>query len=344
MKRNRLGRTDLMVSELCLGTMTWGNQNDEAEGHAQIDAALDRGINFLDTAEMYAIPPHPSLQGKTETIIGNWFKKTGRRDDVILATKVAGSGGFLRDGRGMDGPSIREAIEGSLTRLQTDHVDLYQLHWPDRGHYNFQNGWDYAPHRQDRAAELARMHETLETLGDLVNEGKIRHVGVSNESAWGIMHYLHLAETEGLPRIASVQNEYNLIRRHYDLDMAELTHHEDVSLLAYSPLGAGVLTGKYLDGAVPAGSRATLGAGMWRYNEHSEPAIRRYVELAREHGLDPAQMAIAFCLTRPFMTSVIIGATSMPQLETDMAAIDLKLDEPVLEAIEAIHRLHPRPL
>jgi aryl-alcohol dehydrogenase-like predicted oxidoreductase len=345
MKTNRLGRTDLMVTELCLGTMTWGSQNTEAEGHAQIDRALDAGLNFMDTAELYAVPGSPQTSGRTEEIIGSWFKRTGKRDQWILASKIGGGGTpFLRGGARADGTNVREAVEGSLKRLGTDHIDLYQVHWASRGHYHFEKGWVYAPHTQDTPDVLTNLLDLIEGLGRLVDEGKIRHIGVSNETAWGVGQYLRLAEQHGLPRIASIQNEFSLLRRQFELDLAETVHHEDVALLAYSPLAGGVLTGKYANGAIPPGSRADYQNGMWRINEHSMPVADRYLALAAEHGLDPSQMALAWCLTRPFMTSVIIGATSMAQLETNLGATEITLSPAVMDAIEAIHRQFPRPL
>lgn len=345
MDYKRLGRTDLKVSEICLGTMTWGSQNTEDEAHAQIDYALEQGLNFMDTAEMYPVPPDPKYQGKTEEYIGTWFKKTGQRDKWILASKVGGRGNFIRKVKSeLHGAGIRSALEDSLKRLQTDHIDLYQLHWPNRSHYNFENTWTFDPYSAQRDEVTENMLEVLETLDALVREGKIRHVGLSNETTWGTMQYLRLAEEHGLPRMASIQNEYNLLRRHYDWDLAEMTAHEDVGLLAYSPLAAGVLSGKYLDGALPPGSRAAYAGHVWRNNRYSAQPTRCYVNLARDHGLDPCQMALAFCLSRPFMASVIIGATSVAQLKTDIGASDVTLSEDVLRGIESIHRLYPKPL
>lgn len=344
MKLKPLGRTDLRVTELCLGTMTWGSQNTEAEGHAQIDLALEAGLNFMDTAELYAVPGSPQTSGRTEEIIGNWFETTGKRDSWILACKIGGGGTrFLRDGGRADKKSLREAVEGSLRRLKTDHIDIYQIHWASRGSYNFDNGWAYAPHTQDTADAVSNILDLLQGFDDLIKEGKIRHAAVSNETTWGIAQWLKLAERHDLPRLVSVQNEYNLIRRQFDLDLAELSHHENVGLLAYSPLAAGILTGKYLDGTIPPGSRAEYQKGMWRLNEFSTPPVRDYVALAQAHGLDPAQMAIAFCLTRPFMTSVIVGATSVAQLRNDLSAVDITLSPEVLDGIAAIHRRYPRP-
>lgn len=345
MKMKTLGRTDILVSEICLGTMTWGKQNTEAEGHQQMDYAVEQGINFFDTAEMYAVPPDASTYGKTEEIIGNWFRKTGRRNDIVLASKVAGGGRpWVRGGRGIDGPSVREAVEGSLRRLQTDHIDLYQIHWPRRGHYHFEGSWDYNPYLQDKQSVLPNMLEVLQVMGELVREGKIRHFGLSNESAWGTMQYLKLSMELGLPRVQTIQNEYNFLRRYYDMDLAELAFHEDVGLLAYSPLAAGAISGKYLGGVLPAGTRGAVAGSAYRNNQYTEPAIRAYIALAEKHGLDVCQMAIAFCLTKPFMTSVIIGATNMEQLRTNIGAADVELSETVLNEIQQIFMRYPRTL
>ena len=345
MKLKPLGRTDLRVTEICLGTMTWGSQNTEAEGHAQIDRALEAGVNFMDTAELYAVPGSPQTSGRTEEIIGTWLQQSGKRDNWIIASKIGGGGStFLREGRRADGPSIRIALEQSLRRLKTDYLDLYQIHWASRGSYNFDGSWTYAPHRQDTTDVLANIGDMLGTLGDLIKEGKLRHVGVSNETTWGIAQWLRIAEAKGLPRLVSVQNEYNLLRRHFDLDLAELSHHEQVGLLAYSPLAGGLLTGKYNDGQIPKGSRLDYQKAFWRLNEHSEAAVKQYQALAARHGLDPAQMAIAFALTRPFMTSVIIGATSTAQLANALGARDVTLAPELLAEIDALHRRHPRTI
>ncbi|WP_224703650.1 aldo/keto reductase [Devosia aquimaris] len=345
MKLKTLGRTDLRVTELCLGTMTWGSQNTEAEGHAQIDMALEAGLNFMDTAEIYAVPRSPETSGRTEEIIGSWFQKTGKRDKWILASKIAGGGvDFMRGGSRASADTIRQAVDSSLARLKTDHIDLYQIHWASRGSYNFDGSWTYAPHTQDTTDVLDNIADMLEGLDGLVKAGKIGHVGVSNETTWGIAQWLRIAAERNLPRLVSVQNEYNLIRRQFDLDMAELSHHEQVGLLAYSPLAGGMLTGKYQNGAVPAGSRGDYQKGFWRYNPHSEAATAAYIDLAQRHGLDVAQMAIAFTLTRPFTTSTIIGATSTSQLANAIAAADLTLSEAVLAEIDAIHRRFPRTI
>jgi aryl-alcohol dehydrogenase-like predicted oxidoreductase len=345
MKMKTLGRTDISVSEICLGTMTWGKQNTEAEGHQQMDYAVEQGINFFDTAEMYAVPPDASTYGKTEEIIGSWFKKTGKRNDIVLASKVAGGGRpWVRAGRGIDGPSVREAVEGSLRRLQTDRIDLYQIHWPRRGHYHFEGSWDYNPYLQDKESVLPNMLEVLQVMGELVREGKILHFGLSNESAWGTMQYLKLSMELGLPRVQTIQNEYNFLRRYYDMDLAELAFHEDVGLLAYSPLAAGAISGKYLGGVLPEGTRGAVAGSAYRNNQYTEPAIRAYIALAEKHGLDVCQMAIAFCLTKPFMTSVIIGATTMDQLRTNIGAADIELSEAVLGEIQQIFMRYARTL
>ncbi|OEO29603.1 aldo/keto reductase [Devosia insulae DS-56] len=345
MKMKTLGRTDISVSEICLGTMTWGKQNTEAEGHQQMDYAVEHGVNFFDTAEMYAVPPDASTYGKTEEIIGSWFKTTGRRNDIVLASKVAGGGRpWVRGGRGIDGPSVREAVEGSLRRLQTDRIDLYQIHWPRRGHYHFEGSWDYNPYLQDKQSVLPNMLEVLQVMGELVREGKILNFGLSNESAWGTMQYLKLSMELGLPRVQTIQNEYNFLRRYYDMDLAELAFHEDVGLLAYSPLAAGAISGKYLGGVLPEGTRGAVAGSAYRNNQYTEPAIRAYLALAEKHGLDVCQMAIAFCLTKPFMTSVIIGATTMEQLKTNIGAADMVLSETVLSEIQQIFMRYARTL
>ncbi len=346
MKFNRLGGTDVMVSEICLGTMTWGSQNTEAEAHAQMDYALERDINFFDTAEMYPTTPNiPETRGRTEEFIGSWNAK-GKRDRVVLATKVLGKGFMsVRDGAAISRETINIALEGSLRRLQTDYVDLYQLHWPNRGSYHFRQSWSYDPSHQDTAETEAHLLEVLETMRDLIAAGKIRHWGLSNDTAWGTTLFCRMAEAHGLPRPVSIQNEYSLMQRLFDLDLAEVSHHEKVGLLAFSPLAAGMLTGKYRDGAVPEGSRRAINETLGgRWSEHAVPVADAYVGVAEKHGLDPARMALAFCLTRPFMTSVIIGATNMAQLKTDIDAADLELSDEVLADIASIHRRFPIPM
>jgi len=347
MHYKRLGRTELSVSEICLGTMTWGTQNTEAEAHEQMDHAFENGINFFDTAELYpTTPAGPETYGRTEEIIGTWLKKGGRRKDLVLASKIAGSGRpHIRAGRDISAATIREALDASLKRLQTDYLDLYQIHWPNRGTYHFRNSWTFDATNQEREKAAAEIAEILEAMGELVKAGKIRAVGLSNESAWGTLKYLLLSEEKGLPRIASIQNEYNLLYRQFDLDLAEVAHHEEVGLMAYSPLAAGILTGKYQNGARPAGTRATINKDLGgRLQPMQEPAVKAYIEVAAKHGLDLAQMALAFCLSRPFMASVIIGATSMAQLKTDMAAVDLKLSDEVMKDIAGVHRRYPMTL
>ncbi len=347
MKMNRLGRTDILVSEICLGTMTWGSQNTREEAYAQMDYALDHGVNFFDTAELYPTTPLAAeTYADTERLIGDWFEKTGKRDQVVLATKVAGPGRpYIREGKPITGAVVKEALDASLKRLKTDYVDLYQIHWPNRGHFHFRGAWNYNPFKQDRAKAAADIAEILDALGDCVKAGKLKAVGLSNETTWGTQKYLSLAEAGGLPRVATIQNEYNLLYRHYDLDLAELSHHEDVGLLAYSPLAGGILSGKYLDGKKPAGSRGSINGDIGgRLVPHQEEATRAYVELAKKHGLDPSAMALAFCLTRPFMASVIIGATTMEQLKVNIGAADLTLSEEVMKGIATIHRLYPMPI
>ncbi len=344
MKYKKLGRTDISVSEICLGTMTWGTQNTEAEAHEQMDYSVEKGVNFFDTAELYPTTPvSAETQGLTEDYIGTWFQKTGKRKDIVLATKVAGPGrSYIRGGDGADAKNIRLAIEASLKRLKTDYVDLYQIHWPSRGHFHFRQNWHYDPFKQDRTKALANITEILETMGELVKEGKVRAIGLSNETTWGTQKYLSLAEKLTLPRVATIQNEYNLLYRHYDLDLAELSHHEDVGLLAYSPLAGGILSGKYVGGAKPEGSRGSINSDLGgRLQPLQEAPTKAYLEIAARHGLDPSAMALAFCLTRRFMASVIIGATTMKQLETDIGSISLKLSHEVMTEIEAVHRQYP---
>ena len=346
MQYRQLGRTDLSVSTLCLGSMTWGSQNTTEEGHAQIDRALDQGINFIDTAEMYPVNPiSAETQGDTETVIGKWFARTGRRGDVILASKVSGAGATgKRGGEPISAEAMRRAIEGSLTRLQTDVIDLYQLHWPNRGSYHFRKYWTYDPTPQSRDDTVAHIREVLETAAALIEEGKIRHLGLSNESAWGTGEFLRIAEAEGLPRVASIQNEYSLLCRIFDLDLMELCHNEDVSLLPFSPLAAGILSGKYQGDATPPGSRRSHVANLGgRITPRLEPAVAAYLEIAARHGLDPCQMALAWSVQRPTVASSIFGATSMTQLDNLLAAQDLVLSDAVMEDIQAAHKAHPMP-
>jgi aryl-alcohol dehydrogenase-like predicted oxidoreductase len=342
-----LGRTGMKVSALCLGSMTWGTQNSEAEGHEQMDYAVGEGINFFDTAELYPTTPlSAETQGRTEEIIGNWFRATGRRGDIVLATKITGKGhDYIRGGAPISGAEIEKAVEGSLKRLKTDYIDLYQLHWPNRDHYHFRRSWDYDPSGEDGGNIRDHIHEVLEAMDGLVKAGKVRAVGLSNETCWGAAQFLDIAEKNGLPRVASIQNEYSLLQRLFDLDLAELAHHEDVGLMAFSPLAAGILTGKYRDGAIPPGSRRSINEKLGgRYTETAMAASNAYCDVAAAHGLDPARMALAFCLTRPFMTAAIIGATTMEQLKTDIAAADVTLSEEVMADIARVHRPFPIPM
>ena len=346
MKRVTLGTTDIEVSEICLGSMTWGNQNTEAEGHAQIDMALDRGIDFIDTAEMYPVAPvRAETVGHTEAIIGSWLKKTGRRDDVVIATKISGkNGGFVREGRGIFPDSLREAVENSLRRLGTDYIDVYQFHWPNRGSYHFRQNWRFDPSRQDKAAEVENMAALAEVLRELHAAGKIRAFGLSNDSAWGIMTWKQILAEAGAPTVTTLQNEYSLLCRLYDTDLAELAIHEGITLLAYSPLAAGLLSGKYNGGEIPPGSRMSLTADLGgRKTDRVFPAIEAYRAIAARHGLDPVAMSIAWTLTRPAPTIPIIGATSLAQLEQVLGADGLTLSAEVLEEIEVAHRAHPMP-
>jgi aryl-alcohol dehydrogenase-like predicted oxidoreductase len=348
MRFNPLGRTGMQVSEICLGTMTWGSQNTEAEAHEQMDYAVAEGVNFFDTAELYPTTPvSAETQGDTERFIGTWMKARGNRDKITVATKISGPGrDYIRGGVPITGEEVRKAIDLSLARLNTDYIDLYQLHWPNRGHYHFRQAWTYRPERQaPREAVIANLREILEAIGEAHKAGKIRAFGLSNDTVWGTLQYLKLADELGLPRVASIQNEYNLLYHQHDLDFAEVAYHEDIGLLAYSPLAAGLLTGKYLNGGKPAGSRATINADLGgRLTHHQEPAVAEFMAVAKKHGLDPARMSLAFCLTRPFMTSVIIGATTMEQLRTDISAKDLALDDAVIRDIRAVIRKYPMPI
>jgi len=340
-----LGNTGLTVSELCLGTMTWGSQNTEADGHAQADMALEAGVTFWDTAEMYPVNPvRAETVGRTEEIIGNWLAARGGRDRLVLATKIAGKGQIIRPGQPITGARLREAVEASLKRLRTDYIDLYQLHWPNRGSYHFRQSWRYAPAGIDKAAETATMTDILTTAQALVAEGKIRAIGLSNESTWGAARWLHLAEVLGLPRMATVQNEYSLLCRQFDTDWAELSVIENMPLLAFSPLAAGLLSGKYAGDVIPEGSRRSLNPDLsGRITARVFPAVAAYLGVAARHGLDPCQMAIAFCRTRPFPVIPIIGATTLEQLRNNIGAAGITLSSEVLEDIAETHRAHPAP-
>ena len=345
MKYRKLGNTEIDVSVICLGTMTWGEQNTREQAFEQMDYALSRGVNFFDTAELYAIPPRAQTYGLTEQIIGEWLKSRGTRDRVVLASKIAGPGEdwipYIRQGKTrFNQHDISTAVDASLKRLQTDYLDLYQLHWPER-QTNFFGKLGFEPTAGD---DFTPLLETLEALADQVRMGKIRYIGLSNDTPWGVMQFLHHAEQAGLPRIVSVQNPYNLLNRSYEVGLAEISWREQAGLLAYSPLGFGVLSGKYLRGAKPESARLTLFPDYTRYsNSVAVKATEKYVGLAREHGLDPAQMALAYVNSRPFLTSTIIGATHMDQLQSNIDSIDVTLSAEVLTAIEAIHNEHPNP-
>lgn len=343
MKYRKLGETDINVSVICLGTMTFGEQNNETQAYGQLDYAVSEGVNFIDTAELYAIPPKPETYGLTEQYIGNWLNQRGGRDKLVLASKVAGPGEFVKHIRG--GPKLNrqhmtEALESSLRRLQTDYLDLYQVHWPARAtNYFGQLGYECADH--DNSTPIA---ETLEVLNDFVQAGKVRQIGISNETPWGTMRYLDLARHHGWPSCVSVQNPYSLLNRSYEVGMAEISWQEHAGLLAYSPLGFGVLSGKYLDKSAASNARLNLYKHYDRYsNELGIAATKAYVELAREHGLSPTTMALAFVNSRPFLTSNIIGATTMPQLRENIASIEVELSSENIAGIEAIHRANPNP-
>ncbi|MEM9141870.1 MAG: NADP(H)-dependent aldo-keto reductase [Bacteroidota bacterium] len=344
MKYNKLPHSDIEVSKICLGTMTWGIQNTEAEGHEQMDYAVEQGVNFFDTAELYPIPPNADTYADTERIIGTWFKKTGKREKIVLATKIAGKAPFTKHIRstGFNRESIMAAVEGSLKRLQTDYIDLYQLHWPDRNtNYFGQRGYKYdlSDHWQDN------IHQILEALRDLIQQGKIRHVGLSNESPWGVMRYLEESKVHSsLPRMVTIQNPYSLLNRLFEVGNAEVSHREKIGLLAYSPLAFGTLSGKYLGGMQPATARLTLFPHYDRYSGGpSVGAIEGYHKLAQDNGISMAQMALAYVNTRPFVTGNIIGATTMDQLKENIGSIDLDLDDSVLRGIEEIHNAIPNP-
>ncbi|MDE2031161.1 MAG: NADP(H)-dependent aldo-keto reductase [Patescibacteria group bacterium] len=345
MKYKKIPNTDLEVSEICLGSMNWGQQNTEEDAHRQLDYALSQGINFIDTAEVYPIPVDPAKQGTTERYIGSWLEKTGNRKKIILATKVCVSTDITTRDTGTiphyDRKSIREAIDGSLSRLKTDYIDIYQIHWPERK-TNFFGIRGYKYYEKD---ESTKIEETLEALNELVKEGKVRYIGVSNETPWGVSEYLRIAKEKGYPRIVTIQNQYSLLNRTFEIGLAEIVTNEHIGFLPYSPLSMGVLSGKYLGGAKPEKARFTVTKrNSERYNpEHAQVAIARYVEIAKKYNLDPSQMALAFVLSRPFNTSVIIGATTIEQLSSDIKSADLVLSDEVLNEIESVYKEIPDP-
>ena len=342
MKYHKLPHSSLEISKICLGTMTFGEQNTEQDAHNQLDFAIEHGVNFIDTAEMYPVPPNGKSQGKTEEYIGSWLKKTARREKVILATKVAGprSVPYIRENMALDRRNIHAAIDDSLTRLQTDYIDLYQLHWPQRQTNCFgQLNYEY-----QETNDGITLLDTLDALADLIKAGKIRYIGVSNETPWGVMSLLKLAEKHDLPRIVSIQNPYNLLNRSFEVGLSEISHHEGVELLAYSPLAFGTLSGKYLDGKKPAGARCTLFERFSRYfNPQGIAATQAYIDIANKHGLDPAQMALAFVNQRPFVASNIIGATNLEQLESNIKSIELELSSDVIADLQQVGIQYSNP-
>ncbi|MCX7036996.1 MAG: NADP(H)-dependent aldo-keto reductase [Proteobacteria bacterium] len=346
MEYRQLGRTDIKVSAIGLGTMTFGEQNTEADGHQQIDYAVDQGVNLIDTAEMYSVPPRAETYGSTERIVGSWLAKPGNRAKVILATKAAGPAAVLgvkhiRGGNcNLDRANLFAAVDASLQRLQTDYIDLYQLHWPSRA-TNFFGKLGYQHRDDDQSVPI---EETLDALGELVKQGKLRHVGLSNETPWGLHRYLQLADTQGLPRVASIQNPYSLLNRSFEIGLAEMSIREEVGLVAYSPLGFGVLSGKFLGGAMPPESRIARWSRFARYtNDQATRATEAYAAVAHKHGLNMTQMAMAFVLQQRFVTSVLLGATKLEQLELNIASASVTLDSQVLSELDAEHRQQPNP-
>jgi aryl-alcohol dehydrogenase-like predicted oxidoreductase len=346
-KYNSLGNTDIKVSRICLGSMTWGEQNTQAEAHDQLDMALDLGVNFIDTAEMYSVPSREQTYGESERLIGNWLRTTRKRDRVVIATKVVGPCGdwlpYIRDAQTrLDRKNIRAAVEGSLRRLGTDYIDLYQTHWPERTtNYFGKLGYE---HREESG--LTPIEDTLAALSELVEEGKVRAIGVSNETPWGILEHLRQSSSKGLEGIVTIQNPYNLLNRSFEVGLAEIAIRERVGLLAYSPLGFGVLTGKYLGESQPADARLNL-AKFKRFTRYTNPiprkATRLYSEVAEAHGLNFGQMSLAYVNQQPFVTSTIVGATSCTQLRENIESDELTLGDEVRQAIEAVHKQHPNP-
>ena len=345
MKYTTFPGTDIKVSKICLGTMTFGNQNTEQEGFDQMDLSLDQGVNFFDTAELYPVPANATTQGETERIMGNWFQKTGNRSKVVLATKAAGPGSYtahIRDNMSFDKRNITEALDNSLKRLKTDYIDLYQLHWPERM-TNFFGQRGYVHNPKDTWTD--NFEEALEVLDDLIKAGKIRHIGISNESPWGLMRYLELSK-KGLPKAITIQNPYSLLTRVFEIGNSEMCMREEVGLLAYSPLGFGRLTGKYRGGHNLDKARLTVFPNMARYNsDQSIEATEHYYQIAKNHGISLTQMALAFVNQQPFLTSNIIGATNLEQLQENIGSIDLTLSKEIMKEIEAVHnKIHnPAP-
>ncbi len=344
MKYTTLPNTDIKVSKICLGTMTWGNQNTESDGHEQMDYALEQGVNFFDTAELYAVPATPETYGKTEEIIGTWFKKTGNRNKIVLASKIAGAGDYTKHIRsgGFTKQNLIEAVDGSLKRLQTDYIDLYQLHWPSRG-VNCFGVRDYPYKTSSKEAE--NHLEILETFQEIIKQGKILQVGLSNETPWGTMKYLHTSEQHNLPRMITIQNSYSLIHRGYEVGMSEVSMRENIGLLAYSPLAQGVLSGKYLNGNLPKGARGTLFPRfIERYKgDASIRAVIEYQKIASENGLTLSELSLAYINQLPFVTANIIGATQMEQLKENIGSIHIELSQDTLKKVEKVHAVIPNP-
>ena len=343
MNYKKLGNTNLDVSTICLGTMTWGEQNTQDEGFEQMNYALDQGVNFWDTAEIYSIPPKQETFGHTEVIIGNWFKRNKKRDKVILASKVCGPmREYVRGGGNQFGEkNITEALEGSLKRLKTDYIDLYQLHWPERK-TNFFGKLGY---EHDDGNEWTRFEDTLGSLKRFIDQGKIKHVGISNETPWGLSKYLELSKEQKLPRMLSVQNPYNLLNRTYEVGLAEFSIREHVGLLAYSPLACGYLSGKYRNKQLPKNSRIERDADFWtRYAKpNTDKAVDAYYEIAKKHNINLTQMSLKFLEIQPFVTSVIIGATTMEQLKTNIESVNISLSDDIINEINEVQKIYPNP-
>ncbi len=342
MNYKKLGNTDLNVSTICLGTMTWGEQNTQNEAFEQMDYSLDNGVNFWDTAELYAVPPKAETYGHTETIIGNWFEKTKKRKDVILASKVGGpSRKYMRNGENsFTGKNLENALHGSLKRLKTDYIDLYQLHWPERNVNNFGRlGYE---HKEN---DWNKFEDVLENLKKFIKEGKIRYVGLSNETPWGVMNYLQLAKDKDLPRMMSIQNPYSLLNRSYEVGLAEVSIRENIGCLSYSPLASGYLTGKYRNKQFPKGSRMERDFDFWtRYRKpNMEEAVEDYYKISQKFDLNMSQMSIKFCEVQDFMTSVIIGATTMEQLKTNVESVKVNLDSELIKEINNVQKKYPNP-
>ncbi|MDA7562124.1 aldo/keto reductase [Candidatus Pelagibacter sp.] len=343
MNYKKLGNTDLKVSTICLGTMTWGEQNSQNDGFEQMNYALDQGVNFWDTAEIYSVPPKKETFGHTETIIGNWFEKTKKREKVILASKVCGPmREYVRGGGNQFGEkNIKEALEGSLGRLKTDHIDLYQLHWPERK-TNFFGKLGY---EHDDDNEWTRFEDILGSIQKFIEQGKIKYVGVSNETPWGLSRFLQIANEQKLPRMLSVQNPYNLLNRTYEIGLAEMSVREQSGLLAYSPLACGYLSGKYRNNQLPKNSRMERDGDFWtRYvKPNTDKAIDKYYEIAKKYNLDLSQMALKFLEIQPFVTSVIIGATTMEQLKTNIDSVNISLSDDIINEINEVQKIYPNP-